>query len=142
MPGRDDKWKAETVANTSELQFEQEFGNTFHGRGNTLISANHLLAQASVEPEFFKDNVWIYKQPVREHEYVMTVDVSKGRAQDYSTFTIIDVTTKPLIMDADTGGKIEHFNLNIKSMERLGISAVISSGPSFVSLAVQVSSII
>ena len=38
---------------------------------------------------------------------------------------IFDVTTKPLIMDADTGGKIEHFQLNVKSMERLGISAVI-----------------
>lgn len=38
---------------------------------------------------------------------------------------IFDVTTKPLIMDADTGGKSEHFAINIKSMERLGISAVI-----------------
>ena len=38
---------------------------------------------------------------------------------------IFDVTTKPLIMDADTGGKIEHFELNVKSMERLGISATI-----------------
>ena len=95
VPGRDEKWKSETVANTSELQFEQEFGNTFHGRGNTLIGANHLLAQVSIEPEFYKENVYIYKQPVREHEYVMTVDVSKGRAQDYSTFTIIDVSTQP-----------------------------------------------
>ena len=38
---------------------------------------------------------------------------------------IFDVTTKPLIIDADTGGKIEHFELNVRSMERLGISAVI-----------------
>ena len=38
---------------------------------------------------------------------------------------IFDVTTKPLIMDADTGGKIEHFELNVKSIERLGVSAVI-----------------
>lgn len=38
---------------------------------------------------------------------------------------IFDVTTKPLIMDADTGGKIQHFELNVRSMERLGISAVI-----------------
>ena len=38
---------------------------------------------------------------------------------------IFDVTTKPLIMDADTGGKAEHFAINVKSMERLGISAVI-----------------
>ena len=38
---------------------------------------------------------------------------------------IFDVTTKPLIMDADTGGKNEHFELNVRTMERLGISAVI-----------------
>lgn len=38
---------------------------------------------------------------------------------------IFDVTTKPMIMDADTGGKVEHFELDVRSMERLGISAVI-----------------
>ena len=38
---------------------------------------------------------------------------------------IFEVTTKPLIMDIDTGGKIEHLKLNVKSMERLGISAII-----------------
>jgi len=38
---------------------------------------------------------------------------------------IFEVTTKPLIMDADTGGKPEHFEINVRSMERLGISAVI-----------------
>src|SRR6056300_325217 len=95
VPGRDEAWKQETVNNTSELQFEQEFGNTFHGRGNTLISANHLLAQQSRDPEFYKENIFIYKQPEKVHEYVMTVDVSKGRNQDYSTFSIIDVTSEP-----------------------------------------------
>lgn len=50
VPGRDEEWKRQTISNTSALQFEQEFGNTFHGRGNTLIDANHLLAQQSVEP--------------------------------------------------------------------------------------------
>lgn len=38
---------------------------------------------------------------------------------------IFDVTTKPLLFDADTGGLKEHFQLNIKTMERLGISGVI-----------------
>ena len=38
---------------------------------------------------------------------------------------IFDVTTKPLVFDADTGKIPEHFALNVKSMERLGISAVI-----------------
>ena len=35
------------------------------------------------------------------------------------------MTSRPLIMDIDTGGKIEHLKLNIRSLERLGISAVI-----------------
>ncbi len=95
VPGRDENWKEQTVANTSELQFEQEFGNTFHGRGNTLIGANHLLAQKSVEPELIKENVFIYELPIKSAEYVMCVDVAKGRQQDYSTFTIINVSTQP-----------------------------------------------
>ena len=95
VPGRDDSWKETTISNTSKLQFEQEFGNTFHGRGNTLISADALLSQQSKEPEFVNEKTLIYKNPEEGHEYIMTVDVSKGRNQDYSTFTIIDVSTKP-----------------------------------------------
>ena len=38
---------------------------------------------------------------------------------------IFDVTTKPLIMDIDTGGKIEHLEINIKTLERSGVSAAI-----------------
>ena len=37
VPGRDEKWKEMTIANTSALQFDQEFGNTFFGTGDTLI---------------------------------------------------------------------------------------------------------
>ena len=77
------------------VQFEQEFGNTFHGRGNTLIAANHLLAQKSEEPLSFNDNIYVYREPIKGHDYIMTVDVAKGRGQDYSTFTIFDVSTDP-----------------------------------------------
>jgi len=38
---------------------------------------------------------------------------------------VLEVTTKPIIFDADTGGKVEHFVFNIRTLERLGISAVI-----------------
>jgi phosphoenolpyruvate phosphomutase len=38
---------------------------------------------------------------------------------------IFEVTTKPLIFDADTGGRPEHFRFTVKSLERLGVSAVI-----------------
>ena len=38
---------------------------------------------------------------------------------------IMEVTTKPIILDGDTGGKTEHFIHNVKTLERLGVSAVI-----------------
>lgn len=38
---------------------------------------------------------------------------------------ILEVTTKPIILDGDTGGKIEHFIYTVKSLERLGVSAII-----------------
>ena len=38
---------------------------------------------------------------------------------------IFEVTTKPMIFDADTGGKPEHFPFTIRSLERLGVSAVV-----------------
>ena len=95
VPGRDEKWKEMTIANTSALQFDQEFGNTFHGRGNTLISADFLIKQKAVEPEVVKENLFLYKAPVEGHQYVICVDVAQGRGQDYSTFNIIDVSSTP-----------------------------------------------
>ena len=44
VPGRDEKWKDQTIANTSQLQFDQEFGNTFFGTGDTLINAETLMS--------------------------------------------------------------------------------------------------
>ena len=38
---------------------------------------------------------------------------------------IMEVTTKPIILDGDTGGQIEHFVYNVRTLERMGVSAVI-----------------
>ena len=91
VPGRDEKWKKQTIANTSEIQFEQEFGNSFHGRSNTLINSDSILALKAQEPMEYKNGVSYYEKPIAGHTYVMCIDVSKGRGQDYSTFNIFDV---------------------------------------------------
>ena len=97
VPGRDEKWKEQTIANTSSLQFDQEFGNTFFGTGNTLIEGQVLLDLRSRAPKSHHEggSLLIYEEPVEDHMYIMTVDVSKGRGQDYSTFTVIDVSQRP-----------------------------------------------
>jgi hypothetical protein len=53
------------------------------------------MAQMSREPILIQENVMMYKKPRESHSYIMTVDVAKGRGQDYSTFNIIDVSTNP-----------------------------------------------
>jgi len=95
VPGRDEEWKRMTIANTSELQFAQEFSNEFHGTGNTLINAETLLGLKSVPPKSIRNNCRIYEDPIEGHNYLMMVDVAKGRGMDYSTFNVIDVTSKP-----------------------------------------------
>ena len=97
VPGRDEEWKSQTIANTSQLQFDQEFGNTFFGTGDTLISADCLLNLRAKPYKKILENglLKIYEEPVKGHEYVMTVDVSKGRGQDYSTFNLLDISTRP-----------------------------------------------
>ena len=97
VPGRDKEWKKQTIANTSQLQFDQEFGNTFFGTGDTLVASDTLLSLRAQNPKQSLEggSLLIYKENVKGHDYIMTVDVSKGRGQDYSTFTLIDISVRP-----------------------------------------------
>jgi hypothetical protein len=95
VPGRDAQWKADTIANTSELQFSQEFDVSFIGSSNTLIAADVLLGLRAIEPLHLVNGVRYYEETKLGHSYIMTVDVSRGRGQDYSTFNVVDATTSP-----------------------------------------------
>ena len=97
VPGRDEEWKNQTIANTSQLQFDQEFGNTFFGTGDTLINAETLMAMRARNPIAILEggDLLVYEKTRKDHEYIMTVDVSKGRGQDYSSFNLIDISVRP-----------------------------------------------
>ena len=95
VPGRDDKWKEETIKNTSERQFTQEFECEFLGSVDTLISAAKLKALAFEEPITRNKGLDIYEEPKEKSEYLMTVDVSRGIGGDYSAFIVYDITTVP-----------------------------------------------
>jgi len=69
--------------------------NTFVGTSDTLIASDKLLGLQSENPIYQQDNVRVFDRPDKDSEYMMFVDVAKGRGLDYSTFTIIDITSKP-----------------------------------------------
>lgn len=95
VPGRDEKWKEEMIRNTSVDQFRQEFECEFLGSSNTLIHPAILSKLTWIEPIEQLHGVNIYKRPVKDHVYAMTVDVSEGLGLDSSSFTIIDCSVVP-----------------------------------------------
>ena len=103
VPGRDAAWKEETIRNTSERQFSQEFETFFLGSSNTLISGKKLQEISYQEPQTEHDDVKIYEAPIKEdgenvvkdHMYFITVDVSEGKGLDYSAFVVTDISQTP-----------------------------------------------
>ena len=95
VPGRDENWKAETIKNTSERQFTQEFECEFLGSVDTLISAAKLRALTFIDPVKRSNGLDVYEQPKNNNEYIFTVDVSRGIGGDYSAFIVYDITTVP-----------------------------------------------
>ena len=53
---------------------------------------------------------------------IEAVDIT---ARTNTLHDLMEITTKPLVYDADTGGRIEHFEFTVRTLERLGVSAVV-----------------
>ena len=95
VPGRDQAWKDETIRNTSEEQFRQEFETEFIGSSATLISGSKLRSLAFFNPIHSEEGLDIYEQPVEGRMYICTVDCAEGVEADYSTINVVDVTQTP-----------------------------------------------
>ncbi|NDC22672.1 MAG: terminase [Proteobacteria bacterium] len=95
VPGRDEKWKEETIRNTSKEQFRQEFECEFLGSSNTLIAPEVLRRLVFKEPitsnGFFK----LFYEPRQMGIYIVMVDVSRGLGGDYSAFIVYDISETP-----------------------------------------------
>tara|TARA_B100001059_G_scaffold232522_1_gene270516 strand:+ start:744 stop:2411 length:1668 start_codon:yes stop_codon:yes gene_type:complete len=95
VPGRDAAWKEQTIRNTSEEQFNQEFECEFLGSVNTLITSSKLKTLVYDDPVKSSQGLDVYEEPVTDHTYVCTVDVARGITKDYSAFCVFDTTTIP-----------------------------------------------
>jgi len=96
VPGRDQAWADEQRRVLGEEKFLQEMECEFMGSAGTLLSAAALKSLAFVTPIHVSDiGVKIYQQPIKDHNYVIIVDVSRGKGLDYSAFTVLDVSEIP-----------------------------------------------
>jgi hypothetical protein len=97
VPGRDQKWKDQTLAamNFDHDKFAQEYENRYLGSSGTLIAGWKLQQLVHQVPIFEKQGITQYKQPEPNRTYAGLVDVSRGKGIDYSALQIIDVTEMP-----------------------------------------------
>ena len=95
VPGRDEEWKEQTIRNTSEKQFAVEFECEFLGSSSTLIDPHKLRHLVFENPLEHNESLKIFEKPKPEHIYTITADTSRGVGNDYSAFTVIDVTKVP-----------------------------------------------
>ena len=95
VPGRDAAWKEQTIRNTSERQFTQEFECEFLGSVDTLISAAKLRTMVYEEPIVRNKGLEVWEERKEGHTYTICADVARGVANDYSAFLVIDTTTFP-----------------------------------------------
>ena len=95
VPGRDEKWKEQTIRNTSPEQFQQEFECEFLGSVNTLINPKKIRTMAYMKPLISNNGLDVFEKPINGHTYVCTVDVARGVTKDYSAFIVFDVTQMP-----------------------------------------------
>ena len=95
VPGRDEKWKKETIANTSEQQFNTEFECEFLGSIDTLISPHKLRTLTYKSPIQSHAGLDVYEKPKEKNTYLITADVSRGTSNDYSAFIVFDVSKSP-----------------------------------------------
>lgn len=101
VPGRDLAWKETQIGNTSPEQFAQEHSLIFRGSQNSLLSADTLAMLPIKRPIANHGHLRVYEEPVTPtveapgHEYLITVDTSRGLGKDYCAFIVFDITAKP-----------------------------------------------
>ena len=85
---------------------------------NELFSVNNILVEKKGERLEF-DGFWSSALTDYTFKGKPDIEVLDVRERLNNIIDIFDVTTKPLIMDIDTGGKNEHFEINIKTLENI-----------------------
>jgi len=91
--------------NNDKRKIAQELDVSFLGSGGNVIEDKYIDWQEMhhvCEPKYKAgkgNEIWIWNEPVEDHEYLLSSDVSRGDGEDSSSFTIIDVTTMEQVVE-------------------------------------------
>ena len=85
-------------------KISQELENNFLGSGDNVIPPDTIerITDTMIEEpseKYLAGQLWVWKEPVKGHRYIMGVDVSRGDSEDFSSITIIDFDTREQVME-------------------------------------------
>jgi hypothetical protein len=108
-PDHDQEWFDKETRNLPRKKVSQEYLCDFISSGDTFLQANDLdelrtMIQQPLEKVGEKFNIWVWSQPIPGRQYVISADVARGDARDFSAFHVIDVEDKEVA--AEYMGKI------------------------------------
>ena len=108
-PERSDEWFDNECKNLTHKQIAQELLCDFAASGDTFLSSEDIAkigaaVRKPLERWGPEMGVWVWKYALTEHQYVISADVSRGDAKDYSTFHVIDTGESEIV--AEYRGKI------------------------------------
>jgi hypothetical protein len=117
-PDHDDVWFASETAGKGPREVAQEYLCNFNASGDTFIYHETIMElEGKVRPPsriFNLDrNIWIWDDPVQGGNYIISCDVSRGDAQDYSAFHVLRIDTAPVVQVAEYKGKIKPDQLGL-----------------------------
>ena len=92
--------------------------------GLTGLIAENISVQKENEKREF-DAVWISSLTDSTAKGKPDIELVDFTSRMQTINDVLEVTTKPIILDGDSGGKIEHFVYLVRTLERLGVSAII-----------------
>lgn len=108
-PEHDEEWFKKETRGFSPRKISQEFLCDFNASGDTFITVDDMewlrsQVQACVDRWGDDGNVWVWEKPQYGEKYCLSGDVSRGNAEDFSTFHVFKMSTNELV--AEYKGKL------------------------------------
>lgn len=103
-PERAEEWFENECKNLTQKQIAQELLCDFAASGDTFLQADHIEAlrkriKNPIDKWGPELGVWVWKYALSEHKYIVSADVARGDAGDYSTFHVIDTHESEVVCE-------------------------------------------
>lgn len=103
-PERDQEWFERETRNMTKKDIAQEHECDFAASGDTFLDNSVLewirtCVSAPAKRVGFDRNIWIWKDPVKDHKYIIPADISRGDGPDFSAFHVIDATEGEVVVE-------------------------------------------